>query len=110
MDDALARLAHGLNYPPDGTLTARVVSADKMEGEFTRQTSKGIVHIPVSFDPHQKPPATSAWKGPSLTGDWIFTWPNDKGAEKTTRATFKQDEAADDKAKSPRPDDPAGQR
>jgi thiol-disulfide isomerase/thioredoxin len=79
----------------DGTLTARPVSGDKMEGEYTRQTSKGVVHIPVSFDPHKKAPATSAWKGPSLTGDWVFTWPNDKGAEHTTRASFKQDEVAD---------------
>ena len=79
----------------DGTLTARVVSSDRMEGEYTRQTSKGVVHIPVSFDPHKKPAATTPWKGPSLTGDWVFTWPNDKGAEHTTRASFKQDNLAD---------------
>jgi thiol-disulfide isomerase/thioredoxin len=30
------------------------------------------------------------WTGPSLAGDWIFTWPSESGAEKTTRASFQQ--------------------
>ncbi len=33
-------------------------------------------------------------EGPKLTGDWIFTWPNDKGADRK-KADFKQDEVAD---------------
>ena len=78
----------------DGQLTARVVATDKMEGEWSRQTSKGLVHIPVSFDPHKTPSPTQAWTGPSLSGDWIFTWPEETGAEKTTLANFKQADKA----------------
>lgn len=74
----------------DGQLTARVLAPDKMEGEYVRQTSKGVVHIPVSFDPHKTPTATTPWTGQSLTGDWVFTWPEEKGAERTTLANFKQ--------------------
>ena len=78
----------------DGQLTLNVVSPDKMEGEWSRQTSKGMVHIPVSFDPHKTPMANEPWTGPSLSGDWIFTWPEETGAEKTTLANFKQADKA----------------
>jgi thiol-disulfide isomerase/thioredoxin len=79
----------------DGQLTLRLVSPEKMEGEWSRQTSKGMVHIPVSLDPHQTPVANKPWTGPSLTGDWIFTWPDEKGAEATTLAHFDQASKAD---------------
>ena len=36
----------------DGQLTLRLVSPDQMEGEYSRQTSKGMVHIPVALEPH----------------------------------------------------------
>jgi thiol-disulfide isomerase/thioredoxin len=81
----------------DGQLTLRVVAPDKMEGEWSRQSSNGIVHIPVSMDPHNTPEATQPWTGPSLTGDWIFTWPESSGAEKTTLANFTQATKADAK-------------
>jgi thiol-disulfide isomerase/thioredoxin len=81
----------------DGQLTLRLVAPDKMEGEFSRQTSKGMAHVPVSFDPHNTPEATQPWTGPSLTGDWIFTWPEEKGAERTTLAHFTQATRADAK-------------
>ena len=61
----------------------------RLEGEYSRLTSKGVVHIPVTMRP-----ATGwghAGTPPSLAGDWIFTWPQEKGAEKTTRASFQQD-------------------
>jgi thiol-disulfide isomerase/thioredoxin len=79
----------------DGQLTLRMVAPDKMEGEWSRQSSSGIVHVPVSFDPHNTPTATTPWKGPNLSGDWVFTWPEEQGAERTTRANFKQASEAD---------------
>ncbi len=78
-----------MNYY-DGVITLRRVGADSMEGEYARLTSKGMVHIPVSLDPHHPPTGGKPWTGPSLTGDWIFTWPSETGAEKTTRASFQQ--------------------
>ena len=77
-----------MNYY-DGVLTLHTV-ATGMEGEYSRLTSKGMVHIPVSLAPHHEPTVGDPWTGPSLTGDWIFTWPGEHGAEKTTRASFQQ--------------------
>jgi thiol-disulfide isomerase/thioredoxin len=81
----------------DGQLALRMVAPDKMEGEYSRQTSKGVVHIAVALEPHAPQVAGKPWTGPTLTGDWIFTWPNETGAEKTTLATFQQDKNADAK-------------
>ena len=61
----------------------------RLEGEYSRLTSKGVVHIPVTMRPAMG--WGHAGTPPSLAGDWIFTWPQEKGAEKTTRATFQQD-------------------
>jgi len=72
----------------DGVLTAHTVSAQRMEGEYSRQTSKGMVHIPLVLAPAMG--HGHVWNGPSLAGDWIFTWPEETGAEKTTRASFEQ--------------------
>jgi thiol-disulfide isomerase/thioredoxin len=78
-----------MNYY-DGVLTLHSVSPDAMEGEYSRLTSKGPVHIPVALATHHSPKAGKAWTGPSMTGDWIFTWPGENGTEKTTRASFQQ--------------------
>lgn len=80
----------------DGQLTMHYSALNAMEGEYTRQTSKGVVQIPVQLVAHPKPAATEPWTGPSLTGDWIFTWPEEKGAEKTTLAHFQQEKDAYD--------------
>ncbi len=79
----------------DGQLTLHMVGPDKMEGEWSRQSSKGVVHVPVSADPHKTPAEVQPWSGPSLTGDWVFTWPDEQGAERTTLANFKQATQAD---------------
>ena len=81
----------------DGQLTLHLVSPDKMEGEYSRQTSKGMAHIPVALEPHTPKAADKPYTGASLTGDWIFTWPQETGAEKTTLANFKQATMADAK-------------
>ena len=77
-----------MNYY-DGVLTLHAVAAG-MEGEYSRLTSKGMVHIPVSLAPHREPTTGKPWNGPTLAGDWIFSWPSETGAEKTTRASFQQ--------------------
>jgi len=82
-----------LNYY-DGTVTAHFVSANRMEGEYSRQTSKGVVHIPVVLVAHVEPSSGKPWTGPTLAGDWLFTWPGETGAEKTTRASFRQEKNA----------------
>ncbi len=77
----------------DGTLTAHPVSPRTMEGEYSRQTSKGMVHIPLTLVQHQEAASGKAWTGPTLTGDWLFTRPT-AGEDKLTLATFKQGAAA----------------
>jgi len=76
-----------MNYY-DGELVLHRSAPQKLEGEYSRQTSKGMVHIPVALVPSTG--SGHAWNGPSLAGDWIFTWPEEKGAENTTRASFQQ--------------------
>ena len=83
-----------MNYY-DGVLTLHSLSPEAMEGEYSRVTSKGTVHIPVSLTPHHQATGGKPWNGPSLTGDWIFTWPSESGAEKTTRASFQQQKDMD---------------
>lgn len=78
----------------DGQLTMHYSALNALEGDYSRQTSKGVVHIPVRIVPHRELPAAEPWTGPSLTGDWIFTWPNENGAEKTTLAHFQQEKEA----------------
>jgi len=93
-------LTLSMNYY-DGVLTVHAVSPQRMEGEYSRQTSKGMVHIPVVLVPHQEPAPGKPWAGPSLAGDWLFTWPAETGAERTTRAGFQQQKAADAGGKVP---------
>ncbi len=78
----------------DGQLTLHSVSPQRMEGEYSRQTSKGMNHIPVVLVPHHQVAAGKPWTGPNLTGDWIFDWPTESGAEKTTLASFQQEKSA----------------
>jgi len=78
----------------DGTLTAHMVSPQRMEGEYSRQTSKGVVHIPLVLTLHQDVATGKPWTGPSLAGDWAFQWPEETGAEKNTLANFQQEKTA----------------
>jgi hypothetical protein len=75
----------------DGLLTVQLVSPQKMEGEYSRQTSKGMVHIPITLVPHQNRAPGKAWKGLSLAGDWLFVRPVGHGEDKVTLATFQQE-------------------
>ncbi len=86
-------LTLGMDYY-DGVLTAHMVSPQRMEGEFSRQTSKGMRHIPVVLVPHQEAQPGKPWTGPSLWGDWLFHWADGEGAEKTTLAKFDQEKIA----------------
>jgi thiol-disulfide isomerase/thioredoxin len=74
----------------DGVLTAHSVSPPRMEGEYSRQTSKGLVHIPLELVPHQEATVGKPWTGPTLAGDWAFHWADEVGAERNTLATFQQ--------------------
>ncbi|MGB8771705.1 MAG: TlpA disulfide reductase family protein [Candidatus Korobacteraceae bacterium] len=78
----------------DGTLTTHFVSRQKMEGEYSRQTRKGLVHIPVALVPHREAVPGKAWTGPTLAGDWLFVRPGTAGEDKVTLATFQQKAAA----------------
>jgi len=82
-----------MNYY-DGVMTLHAASPQRMEGEYSRLTSKGMVHIPVALVPHQEQASGKAWPGPTLAGDWIFTWPSETRAEKSTRASFEQQQDA----------------
>jgi thiol-disulfide isomerase/thioredoxin len=74
----------------DGTLTARRIVAEKMEGEYSRQTSHGIVHLPLTMAPHRDVFFDKPWVGPSLTGEWTFHRPGEQGTERITLAEFQQ--------------------
>lgn len=78
----------------DGVLVARMVSPQRMEGEYSRQTSGGMVHIPVVLVPYHASAAKKPWTGASLSGNWLFTWAGEQGAEKTTQANFHQQKFA----------------
>ncbi len=82
-----------MNYY-DGTMTLHSASPQRMEGEYSRLTSKGMVHIPVALTPHQEPAPGKPWTGSSLWGDWLFHWTGEQGAEKTTLAKFDQQKIA----------------
>ncbi len=78
----------------DGTITAHFVSSRQMDGEYSRQTSRGIVHIPLTLTPHREIAAGRAWTGPTLAGEWVFHRPSEEGAERVTLADFRQDQTA----------------
>jgi thiol-disulfide isomerase/thioredoxin len=78
----------------DGQLTLHYAGLHTLEGDYSRQTSKGMVHIPVLLVPHREQAAGQPWTGPTLTGDWIFAWPEEAGAEKTTLAHLQQEKNA----------------
>ncbi len=82
-----------MNYY-DGVLTLHSLSPNRMEGDYSRLTSKGTRHIPVVLIPHQEVAAGKPWNGPSLWGDWLFHWADGEGAEKTTLAKFDQEKIA----------------
>jgi hypothetical protein len=86
-------LTLGMDYY-DGVLTARLVSPQRMEGEYSRRTSKGMAHIPLVLVPHQEVEPGKPWTGSSLWGDWLFHWADGEGAEKTTLAKFDQEKIA----------------
>jgi thiol-disulfide isomerase/thioredoxin len=65
-----------------------------MEGEYSRLTSKGVVHIPVALAAHREAPATRPWTGPSLAGDWLLHEEGAEGAEKNVLTTFTQEKMA----------------
>ena len=76
----------------DGQLTLHYVSPQRMEGEYSRQTSKGLVHIPVALIPQPgMAKATKPWTGPNLTGDWLLHEEGAEGAEKNTLTNFQQE-------------------
>ncbi len=86
----------------DGTLTAHFVSPQKMEGEYSRLTSKGMVHIPVTLAPHKEFAPGKPWTGATLAGDWLFVRPSGTTAEdKVTLATFQQEKTATADGKVP---------
>jgi thiol-disulfide isomerase/thioredoxin len=78
----------------DGKLILHYVSSLHLEGEYSRLTSKGIVHIPVTLAPHHEIPATKPWSGPSLAGDWLLQEEGAEGAEKHVLTTFQQEKMA----------------
>jgi thiol-disulfide isomerase/thioredoxin len=78
----------------DGQLTLHYVSPQRMEGEYSRQTSKGVIHIPVTLVPNQESPATKQWTGPTLAGDWLLRQAGAEGAEKNTLTSFQQENMA----------------
>ncbi len=78
----------------DGQLVLHYVSPQRMEGEYSRQTSKGMVHIPLMLVPHRESAATKPWTGPNLAGDWLLHESGAEGAEKNTLASFQQEKMA----------------
>ena len=56
----------------DGTLTAHMSSPQRMQGEYSRQSSKGVVHIPLTLVPHRELAPGKPWTGATLNGDWIM--------------------------------------
>ena len=84
----------------DGQITAHYAAAQRLEGEYSRQTSKGMVHIPLVLVPHQDPGTGKPWTGATLAGDWLVVRPLEAG-DKVTLATFSQDSTAREDGKVP---------
>lgn len=74
----------------DGTLTAHMVSPQRLEGEYSRQSSKGVVHIPLTLTPHHEAAPGKPWTGATLAGDWLIHPADAEGAEKNTLVSFQQ--------------------
>ena len=71
----------------DGTVVAHAVSPERMEGEYSRQGSQGIAHIPLVLTPHREQQKGKPWTGPSLAGDWLL---RDSGDKSTVLVNFQQ--------------------
>jgi thiol-disulfide isomerase/thioredoxin len=82
-------LTLGLDYY-DGQLTLHLVSPQRMEGEYSRQTSIGMAHVPVTLVPHRELRSTKTWTGPSLAGDWLLEEAGAQGAERVTLFSVQQ--------------------
>jgi thiol-disulfide isomerase/thioredoxin len=78
----------------DGQIVLHYASPQRMEGEYARQTSKGMVNIPLILVPHRESAATKPWTGPDLGGDWLLHESGSEGAEKNTLASFQQEKTA----------------
>ncbi len=78
----------------DGTLTAHFASPQQMEGEYSRQTSRGVVHIPLVLTPHHQVASGKVWTGANLAGEWLFLRSSEEGAERVTLAEFQQEKMA----------------
>ena len=85
----------------DGTITAHMVSSQHMEGEYSRQSGKGMVHIPLTLVPHHEAASGKAWTGATLAGDWIMHPADAEGAEKNTLVSFQQQTMATADGKVP---------
>jgi thiol-disulfide isomerase/thioredoxin len=83
----------------DGKLSLHNVSPQRMEGEYSRLTSKGVVHLPVTLAPHREAAATKPWNGPSLAGDWLLHEEGAEGAEKNVLTTFTQEKVSSDEGR-----------
>ncbi len=92
-------LTLGMDYY-DGHLTLHYATPLRMEGEYSRLTSKGMVHIPVTLVPHDDLPATKQWIGQSLAGDWLLREEGAEGAEKNTLTNFQQEKTATSEGKA----------
>ncbi len=78
----------------DGQLTLHFISPQRMEGQYSRQTSKGAVHIPVTLTPHHESQVTKSWTGPNVAGDWLLHEKGAVGAEKNILTSFQQQKMA----------------
>ena len=78
----------------DGTLTAHFALLRRMQGEYSRLTSKGVIHIPLTLIPHAEATELRTWNGPSLTGEWRVHEIRTKGMEVTIPSEFHQQEKA----------------
>jgi thiol-disulfide isomerase/thioredoxin len=83
----------------DGQLKLHYISPQRMEGEYSRLTSKGIVNIPVTLAPHREAAAMKQWTGHSLAGDWLLHEEGAEGAEANTLTSFQQDKMANSDGK-----------
>ncbi len=71
----------------DGAISAKLGENGTLSGDYTRQTSTGIRHYPLTAV------KSAASKGDvkaanSLAGDWVVTFINDSGSDKVAPAVF----------------------